>query len=202
MKKLIIFILIAGAAGAVGYYGFDWYKGQQEKEIVKLEDKIEFLKTETIPVRFKVLEKDSSQITFAFKFYDQDDTEFNLDTISMPGQEISFDFYIVPIKDDLKIAFPYKIFTNKIPAKDGKLLFNYYDDEGFPQVFSTEGSDEEYITLMTELFSKIKAGETEDIEGIYGSMVQDIQQLNEFAVDHKYEIVVHTKGGIEIKEFM
>ena len=33
-------------------------------------------------------------------------------------------------------------------------------------------------------------------------MVQDIQQLNEFAVDHKYEIVVHTKGGIEIKEFM
>ncbi len=202
MKKLIIIILILGTVGAVGYYGFEWYKGQQEKQITKLEDKAEFLKAETIPLRFKVLEKDSSQITFAFKFYDQDGTEFNLDTISLAGQEISFDFYIVPIKDDLKIAFPYKIFTNKIPAKDGKLLFNYYDDEGFPQVFSSEKSDEEYITLMTELFSKIKAGETEDIEGIYGSMVQDIQKLNEFAVNHKYEIVVHTKGGIEIKEFM
>ena len=201
MKKIIITVLIIGAVGAVCYYGFDWYKERQEIKIVKLEDKIEFLKVETIPLRFKVLEKDSSQITFAFKFYDQDGTEFNLDTITLPGQEISFDFYIVPIKDDFKIAFPYKIFTNKIAAKDGKLLFNYYDDEGFPQVFSTEKSDDEYIALMTDLFSKIKAGETEDIEGIYGSMVQDIQQLNEFAVNHKYEIVVHTKGGIEIKEF-
>lgn len=202
MKKLIIFILIAGVLGVGGYYGFEWYKGQQEEKIAKLEDKVEFLKAETVPLRFKVLEKDSSQITFAFKFYDQNDIEFNLDTLSLQGQEISFDFYIVPVKDNLKIAFPYKIFTNKIPAKDGKILFDYYDDEGFPQVFSNEGSDEEYISLMSDLFSKIKAGDTEDIEGIYGSMVQDIKQLNEFTVNRKYEIVVHTKGGIEIKEFM
>jgi len=206
MKKLIIFVLIAGIIGTAGYYGFEWYKGQQEVKIAKLEEKIHFLKDETVPIRFKVLEKDTSSIKFVMKFYEQDSEEaFNQDTVTLEGQELSFDFYVVPVKDtsgrEVKIAFPVKIFTNKIAAKDGKLLFNYYDDHGFPQVFGSTAADTSYVNRMSELFFKIKAGDTEDIEGIFGSMVQDIQHLNEFAVGHKYEIIIHTKGGIEIKEF-
>ena len=204
MKKLIIIVLILGAIGVGGYYGFEWYKGKQEVKIAKLEDKIHFLKEQTVPLKFKILEKDDTNIKFIVKFLDQDGTEFNLDTFELTGQELSFDFYMVPVKDslknDLQIAFPYKIFTNKIAAKDGQLLFDLYDDEGFPQIFDADGIDDDFVNLMTELFAKIKAGDTEDIKGIYGSMVQDVQNLNEFAEGHAYEIIIHTKGGIEIME--
>jgi len=198
--KILIGIIIIGIIAAGAYYGFDYLTKKQEKKIAKLEDKINFLKKETVPIRFKILDKDSSNITFAVKFYDQDSIEFTADTISLPGQELSFDFNIVPIKKDYNIAFPTKIFTNKIPAKDGKMLFDYYDDHGFPQTMTINGADEEYINLMTDLFNKIKTGDTEKIKGIYGSMIQDIAKLNEFQVNHVYKIVIHTKGGIEVTE--
>jgi len=204
MKKLIVILLILGIVGIVGYIGCNY----QEKEITKLEDKIHFLKEETVPLRFKIIEKDSLHIKILIKFYEQDAKEaFISDTISLVGQELSFDFYIVPVKDlknnrEVKVAFPYKIFTNKMSAKDGILLFKYYDEHGFPQVFNNEKADTVYMNRMIELFTKIKVGKTEDIEGIYGSMVQDIQKLNEFSVNHVYQIIIHSKGGIEIKENM
>ncbi len=206
MKKLIIIILVLGILGVGGYYGSKMIIGEQEKVIAKLEDKIHFLKEETVPVRFKILEKDSANIKFLIKFYEQDAEEaFISDTITLPGQELSFDFYVVPVKDikndrEVKVAFPYKIFTNKMPAKDGISLFKYYDEHGFPQVFNNAEADTVYMNRMTDLFTKIKAGDTEEIEGIFGSMVQDIQKLNEFAVNHVYQIIIHTKGGIEITE--
>ena len=198
--KILIGILIIGAIAAAAYYGFGYLTKEQEKKIAKLEDKIEFLKKETVPMRFKILEKDIAQITFAIKFYDQDSVEFFADTLTLPGQELSFDFNIVPIKKDLSIASECDAYTNKIPAKEGTMLYKYYDDHGFPQTMSTNGADEEYINLMTDLFAKIKAGDTEKIKGIYGSMVQDIAKLNEFQVNHIYKIVIHTKGGIEVTE--
>lgn len=198
--KILIGILIIGIIAAAAYYGFGYLTKQQEIKIVKLEDRINFLKKETVPIRFKILQKDTASITFAIKFYDQDSIEFTADTISLQGQELSFDFNIVPIKKDYNIAFPAKIFTNKIPAKKGKVLFDYYDDHGFPQTMTINGADSIYTNRMTELFTKIKAGDTEKIPDIYGSMVQDIAKLNEFQVNHIYKIVIHTKGGIEVIE--
>ena len=198
--KILTGLLIIGAIAAAGYYGFNYLTKQQEKKIAKLEDKINFLKKEIVPIRFKILEKDTAQISFAVKFYDQDSLEFYSDTLTLQGQELSFDFTVVPIKKDYNIAFPVKIFTNKIPAKDGISLFDYYDDHGFPQTMSTNSADDDYIKLMTELFNKIKEGKTEDIKNIYGSMVQDIAKLNEFQVNHVYKILIHTKGGIEVTE--
>jgi hypothetical protein len=54
---------------------------------------------------------------------------------------------------------------------------------------------------MSELFTKVKNKDTEDIKGVFGSMVQDIKYQNEFTPGNAYEIIVHTKGGIEIKDF-
>jgi hypothetical protein len=206
MKKVLLTILIIGVIGVGIYYGFKWYKGQQEKQIAKLEQKIHFLKEVSTPIRFMVLEKDTGSITFVVKFLDQDGTEFNKDTLQIKGQELSFDFYIVPVKDTLgrevHVAFPYKIFSNKIAPENGISLFHYYDDEGFPQVFFSKAVDQDYIRLMTELFTKVKTKDTEHIEGIFGSMVQDIRYQNEFVAGKAYEIIVHTKGGIEIKDFI
>lgn len=203
MKKLFITILIVGIIALLGYIGCNY----QEQKIAKLEDKIHFLKEETVPLRFKILKKNKENIKFLIKFYEQDSEKeaFISDTLTLKGQELSFDFYVVPLKDtknnkEVKIAFPYKIFTNKIPAKNGKLLFNYYDEHGFPQVFNTNDADTSYINLMTDLFAKIKKGKTEEIEGIYGSMVQDIYKINEFREGNVYQVIIHTKGGIEIKE--
>ncbi len=198
--KIIIIVFILAVIAAAMLFGLDFLNRKQERKIAQLQDKIMFLKKETVPVRFKILEKDTAEIRFIIKFYDQDSVEFNADTITLQGQELSFDFNVVPVTKNLSIAFPTKIFTNKIPAKKGISLFKYYDDEGFPQTMSINGADSAYINRMTELFAKIKSGNTENVQGIYGSMVQDIAKLNEFEVNHIYKIIIHTKGGIEVTE--
>lgn len=199
MKKIrviiVIVLLIAAVVVSVWYFGIGW----QKEKITKLEEKISLLKEETVPIRFKILEKDSNNIKVAIKFYDLDGNSVQRFEEVLKGNELSFDFYVVPVSDKF-IAFPYKIFTNKIAPKNGKELFKYYDNEGFPQVFYTQGMDVGLKKGLSDLFLKVKNKEIDSIDGIYGSMVQDVKELSSFKTRIIYKIVTHTKGGIEIIE--
>ena len=171
----------------------------QEKKIVKLENKIELLKTETIPFRFKILEKTEDEIRFVIKFYDLDNNVISREEFKLKGEELSFDFYVIPIKDRY-IAFPYKIFTNKIAPENGKTLFSLYEKNNFPQIYYSKNIDPELKTGLKDLFSKIKTSNIQELEGIYGSGIQDIKGIHEFKQNQIYKIITHTKGGIEIIE--
>jgi len=194
LKFALLFLLIAIAIVILGLFSVTKF---QDKKIEKLESKIELLKEVSTPVRFKIIDKNNGKIHFAVKFYDSDGNVINRQEFSLEGEELSFDFFVIPVKDRY-IAFPHKIFTNKIAPKDGENIFKLYDKNGFPEIFNSSGLDNDIKLGLQELFSQLKTENIEDLEGLFGSGIQDIKGISEFEKDNIYKIVSHTKGGIEI----
>jgi hypothetical protein len=198
MKKFFLFLVVLGILAGL-LFGYFKCIEKQEETIRKLESKIEFLKETQTPIRFKILEKTANSIKLSAKFYNADDKEIGkLDTI-LSGQELSFDFYVVQVKDRY-IAFPYKIYSNQIAAANGIELYNLYDKEGFPEVFTTKGMDKDLNSGLKYVFSKVKTGKLDSSDKYFGNMVHDIRELKSFIPHNVYSIVTHTKGGIEIIE--
>jgi len=198
MKKLFIFILIAGVVTAL-FFGYFKCIAKQEEKIKMLEAKISLLKETQTPIRFKILEKTADSIILSARFYNADDKEINKLETTIAGQELSFDFYVVPVKDRY-IAFPYKIFSNQIAAANGLELYDFYDKEGFPGVFDSKDIDPDINQGLKEMFQKIKTGQLDSLQSYFGNMVHDIQEFKLFVPQTVYSIVTHTKGGIEIIE--
>lgn len=195
LKFLVVLLIIIGLA-AFGYFGC--IKKQNEK-IKLLEDKIALLKAEHIPIRFKIDEKTADSITLAIKFYNADNKEINKIKTTIAGQELSFDFYVLPVNDRY-VAFPSKIFSNVIAASKGISLYNFYDNKGFPEVFDSESVDPDVYEGLKEVFQQLKNGQMDSIDNYFGNMVHDIKDFKSFLPGTVYSIVTHTKGGIEIVE--
>ncbi len=172
---------------------------QQKEKIALLEKKIEMLKEEHTPIRFKISEKSDDQIKLTIKFYNAENEEINAEEFTVPGQELSFDFTVVPIKDRY-VAFPSKLFSNKTPASQGIKLFNYYNKDGFPEIYQKKGIDSELSLGLKELFTNVKTGQIDSLDSSFGNMVHDIKDFKSFIPEMVYSIVTHTKGGIEIVE--
>ena len=192
----LIIIIIVGAALIFGYFK---YIDRQKVKIKQLEDKIALLKAENTPMRFKITEKTQDSIKLVIKFYDADDVEINKIVTKLAGQELSFDFNVVAIKD-YYVAFPSKLFSNLIAASDGMVLYNIYDKNGFPQVFESKNMDSDLKSGLEHLFTKIKSDQLDSINQQFGNMVHDIKGLKAFKPNIVYSIVCHSKGGIEIIE--
>jgi len=195
LKYLVIIIVILGLM-TVGY--FSCIKKQKEK-IALLEDKIELLKEEHIPVRFKISEKTEEQIKLTVKFYNADDEEVNEMDFTVPGQELSFDFYVVPVKDRY-VAFPSKLFSNVLAASQGTNLYHLYDKEGFPEIFQSKNIDPELKQGLKDVFIHVKNGQMDSLNNYFGNMVHDIKAFKSFMPETVYSIITRTKGGIEIVE--
>ncbi len=172
---------------------------EQKKQIKKLEENISLLKEETTPIRFKILEKTNDSIHLLVKFYNSDKKEINSFKKTLNGQELSIDFYMVPVKDRF-VAFPSKIFTDRIPADAGISLYEYYNNDGYPGIFYTKDIDKDLYQGLKDIYQKVKSGQVDSISDHFGNMVHDIQKVKSFLPESVYSIVTHTKGGIEIIE--
>jgi len=171
----------------------------QKNKINQLEDNIALLKSENIPLKFKISEKTDSTITLTIKFYNSEQKEINTIEKTLIGQELSFDFYVVPVKDKY-VAFPFKIFTDKIAASDGIDLYSFYDKNSYPEIFYHRDINTELYDGLQDIFKKIKKGELDSINNHFGNMVHDIKEFKSFLPENVYSIVTRTKGGIEIIE--
>ncbi len=201
MKKFfsIAIILVVAVISAAVYFIFIATKSQ-EKKLKELEKEITFLKEEIVPVRYKILSQEDDKIEISVKFYDLDGNEFVKQKFELPGTVASFDFYVVKMNERY-IAFPYKIFTDKIKPEDAELLFKYYEKDNFPMIFYSESSSKIFKDGIEILYQKIKNNDLENIESIFGNMVQNAPQTMEKGAEGSvFKIVVHTKGGIELIE--
>ncbi|MBN2893130.1 MAG: hypothetical protein JXL97_14770 [Bacteroidales bacterium] len=197
-KPLAIILLLIVVAVAV-YFVFLGTKNQ-EKKIKALENEIEFLKEEQVPIRYKIISQENDEIEVSVKFYDLDGKEIAKERFKMPGTVASFDFYVVKMANKY-IAFPTKIFTDKIEPKNGTSLYSFYENEGFPMIFYSESSGKLFNEGIKALYEKLKSGDLENIENIFGNMVQNAPQTIANGVEGTvFKIVVHTKGGIELIE--
>lgn len=189
----------------------------QEEKITELEAEIKYLKSEHVPLRFKVIERAEEEVTVGIKFYDAQNRVLaqqlpngqrsDLIVHTLPGQELSFDFFVVPISNKRYIAFPYRLYTESIAPKDGITLTSYYNRQSFPQIFYYDSIDNSSRQGLQALFHKIEKGlknndmkSIYDEEGLFGNMVHDLAGIQDFQEGQVYKIVARTKGGVEVME--
>ncbi len=171
----------------------------QEKKIAILENKLALLKEENVSIKFKILEKQKDSIKVAIKLFNSDNKSFTKVEKTLFGQELSFDFFVVKLKNKY-LAFPFMVYTNKIAPIDGEDLLTLYDKDGFPEIYDMENIDTSLKEKLSEIFKKIKNGDAYSIDNTFGNMVHDMEGIKSFEPNIVYKIVSHTKGGIEVIE--
>lgn len=199
--KPLLWIIIIIAVVAAGLFiinkGIDW----QMKKIDKLEKEITWLKSETTPIRYRVIKKNGNMLSVAVKFYDLDGKQIGkTKQYDLKGNTVSFDFYLAKFNDQY-IAIPYKIFTDEIKPEDGISLYENYEENGFPMIYKSVNSSNAFNQGIKALYEKIKSGDFQDMKNVFGNMVQNHPKADSSKIDDNiYKIIVHKLGGLEIIE--
>ncbi len=185
---------------------------QRRSLIARLEDRIDFLKAESVPLRFMVLSRSDTSVSARFRFYDAEGVEISSFERSWNGSELSIDSVVVPV-GERALVFPSRVFTDAVAPKRGTDLFGYYDRDGFPAIFHSSALDRGARSALSELFSRIRSSERGDdpaagngrpwagdrlLKGAFGNAVHDLKRFRTFEVGAVYALVARTDGGIEI----
>ncbi|MDR0785721.1 MAG: hypothetical protein LBE74_07560 [Treponema sp.] len=189
----------------------------------KKERELQELKDVLVPLRFREVERSGGIIKAEFYFYsyleDDIDKSFMADvlekeqplnslTIELKGNELFIDClrFIEKqggvFKHDVNWVFPYRVFTDSIPPDDGVLIYDAYDSDGFPNIYSAFNLDVKQ--RASEIFSQIKqygdiSPNSELRKVISGNAVHDMSNnILRFQVGRWYDLIVHIKkGGVE-----
>ncbi len=199
MKKNIILTQTIILTALVAYLFFNITGCKQEQKIADLESRIEELKSEYTPLRFKILDRKNENIRVAIKFYNADGKAIQRATKVMKGNELSFDFYVIPIAERY-LTFPIKVFTDKTPPEKGETLTKFYDDKDFPAIYEVQNMEKKLRGGLQAVFQRIKNDDFDADDRYFGNMVHDITDLKNYKTGVVYKIVCRTKGGIEVME--
>ncbi len=182
---------------ALVFLGLTVLTAVQKAQIALLEKGIQSLKEEIVPIRFMVLERDKGMVKARVRMYDLGGNEVDLLEMTWPGTELSFDISVVPAAGRF-LAFPRRIFTDRLAPSSGTNLYPRYDRAGFPAVF--EGAEFGRLgrRRLEDLFQALK--EDREPSGSFGSVVHDIARIAAFEPGVVYKVVARAKGGIEILE--
>jgi hypothetical protein len=166
-------------------------------------------------LKFMVLSRDGGEIKAALKFYDLSGRQLSAMEKSWPGAQLYIDMLLVPVssegkgqgeKSDFWLALPYRVFTDQIKPASGTLLFDTYDDSGFPEVLGGISWTEAERAVISSAFAsarrKAAAGlpAADSGKGAYGSAVHEVGKLSSFELGMVYKVVCRAKGGVEIME--
>lgn len=208
----IFIIVVSFALG-----GYLWVKSveqlQQEK-ITYLEKLSDRLRSETVPVKFMVLSRDEGQVKARLKLYDLAGREIAEIEKSWEGSAIYVDMLLLPFssespradKADSWLALPYRVFTDKVSAASGTLLFDSYDSRGFPEVLRGVEWKSKEEKAIREAYAKARRlaakglPASDSVPGGYGSAVHEVAKLASFEPEVVYKIVCRIKGGVEVLE--
>jgi len=212
-SPLIGALLILASFAAAGYFWFRGSVSSQRQRITYLEGLSTRLRAETIPLKFMVISRDGGEIRARVKIYDLAGREVAALEKAWPGSQLYIDILLFPIRSekdagnaDSWLAFPYRIFTDKLPASSGTILFDAYDDGGFPEVLGgmdlSAGERAAVISSFAAARRSAGAGSpaTEGAKGAFGSAVHEVSELSRFEVGTVYRVICRIKGGVEIME--
>ncbi len=206
---LVFLVTIAVA----GYFWFQYSASSQKQRILYLEDLSTRLRSETVPLKFMVLSREGGDVKARLKLYDLAGREIASIEKSWPGGELYIDMLLVPVRSlggsasaDSWLAFPYRVFTDKLSAASGTLLFGSYDSGGFPEVLNGESwSAKERSAISAAFSSAMKSAAaglpaTDAAKGAFGSAAHEVSRLARFDLGIVYKLVCRVKGGVEIME--
>lgn len=201
-KLILLLVLILLLITAIKI--LPYILSKQEEKIALLQDNIKILKKETIPIRFKVIERRNNISTIQIKFYDINDKEISSNTIKVVGDELNFDFSVVKqnllnaAQDKTYLFFPMKVFSDEIAPENGVSLIEFYNKDGFPLIYRGVEFTKDTKESFSGLFYLISKNEKVS-DFTYGNAVHDVKTISSFKKGFVYDIVCHThSGGIEI----
>jgi len=197
--KILKFLIIAVPAIYLLKGGFKKVLDWQKELIAKLEKSIAHLKKQTVLARFVVLNRidvnvggaSLKKIIFAIRFYDSDGKSLGHKRYTLPGQYLHIDSDVIKSGNN-SIAFPIKIYTDKIAPKKGIDIRNLYVSNDFPSIYDSSKLLPENKNFIKELFKSYKENNLD-----FGSAVHDIP-ARPFKLNQTYSLILHTKGGLEV----
>jgi hypothetical protein len=214
-------IVIVGLV-AIAYIALNLTRAGRERRIADLASIAAKLSAETVPLRFMVLSRTEGRIGLRIRLYDLSGKEIEKFETSLSGNELFFDFLLSPLGKDGAgggsessegrwLAFPFRIFTDTMPAAEGELLFDRYDRSGFPGIFDGRSKDLPALSAaeklsLAALFGRIRKEAVPDGSAStgrrdgFGSAVHELSAISSFEKGLVYRIVCRAKGGIEIME--
>lgn len=169
----------------------------QGRRISALEGEIGSLKQEHVNLRFSITERAQEGLSARIKLYTADGKEIGVLEDSWPGERLFIDFILVKMGSGY-LSFPYRVFTDAIPAAEGRDLTVFYDKAGFPAVFDQAGLSRSARAGLQALFLKVKAGEYPPSS--FGNALHEIGGISEFNTGLVYRAVARLSGGMEIME--
>jgi hypothetical protein len=207
-------IAIIVASFALGGYLWVQHEASMQKErIAYLEGLSERLRSETVPLKFMILSRSEGAIKAKVKLYDLAGREVAAVEKSWPGSRLYVDILLIPVRGEKEakgadswLAFPYRIFTDELAAASGSLLFEAYDEGGFPEVLKgTAWSAKEEAAIRTSFaraqrLAKGNLPATDAVKGAFGSAVHEAVGLSSFEEGVVYKVLCRVKGGVEIME--
>ena len=181
-------------------------RGTQEK-IIRLEERIAFMKEECVPLRFEVLKHKDSEIEVELAAYDcltgRKTGESRV--FSLRGEELFVDFQIIRLSDDDFVFFPSGLYTDIMAMEDAEKLFSLYDENGFPSIYRglidglPEDEQKELELQLSQYFAMIKEGWQGSSSGQYGTSVHDLKSVEKYKKGFTYKVLCHPHtGGMEI----
>jgi len=206
LRRILAILLLLALLAAAGA-GFLLYR--QRAVIQTLEERIDAVTAQTIPVRFMVLSRSDADVSARFRFYDADGKEIASFERSWKGSELAIDSLIVAL-GKRSLVFPVRVFTDAVAPAKGTELFSYYDRDGVPAILDSTGLDDRTRAALKDLFTRVKAAEVRSadeeasrapdasIRGFFGNAVHDLKRFNRFEIGAVYALVAHADGGIEI----
>ena len=206
-------LVILVSFALAGYLWFQNLSSSQRQRIAYLEDLSARLRSETVPLKFMILSREGGEIKARLKLYDLKGSEIAAVERSWPGSELFIDMLLVPARSargrgaaDSWLAFPYRIFTDKLSAARGSLLFELYDSGGFPEVLrGIEWSAAEQKAIVAAFAAARKSAAaglpaTDAAKGAFGSAAHEVSTLSRFDLGTVYKVLCRFKGGVEIVE--
>jgi hypothetical protein len=205
-------VIVASFVLAIYFWIHNASEAQREK-IVYLEKLTTRLQSETVPLRFMILSREGGTIAAKVKLYDLTGRELAAIEKSWPGTVLYVDMLLAPARADKSsrsaeawLAFPYRIFTDRLPAASGSLLFDSYDAGGFPEVLRGVAWSAAEEAAIKGAFRRARrsaaagAPAADSASGSFGSAVHELSELSKLEEKVVYKVVCRVKGGVEIME--
>lgn len=203
---LLVFVCILVLAATVGCI-----LKFQEKVIARLEDQIQYLEEEFVPMKFEIQEKKDSVISVKIKYYDMDGQEVGSSAVKLNGSELNFDFEVIKFSDKAYIFFPCGVYTDTMALVNETVISGDYEKDGFPSIydgmklFDEDGNpldaegENQIREQLSNYFAIVRKGGSVSRTEQHGVAVHDLKSISEFKKGFVYKVVCHPhSGGIEI----
>ena len=165
-------------------------------------------------MKFEIVKKSTSSTEIKVAFYDISGNLIGTSTVTIPAGEIHLDTRVVQLAEKSFIFFPYGFYTDEIALKDAIKIYNYYDKNDYPLIYTGienllnnnleelgEKSKENIINELKTTFKEVKKSGYETDKVSHGIAIHELQSIVDFRLGYIYKVLCHPHtGAVEIVE--